>query len=310
MSDVKWIKIVTDIFDDEKMIAIETQQDGYLIEVVWLKLLCLAGKCNKCGLIILSEKFPYTLEMLAKVFRMDIGTVKRAMDIFCELGMIVIEENSYAIANWRKYQNEDGLEKIRESGRKRTQKFRERQKQTLLSEKSNVTCNVTSDVTSSYSYISISDNLISTVEENNTEIIGEKVINGEYKKPTKKKTKAEEAKETNLSLFGLLSADYGFSETQIDVIKNWLLYKAERGESYKEQGMKSLMTVFNKNFVKYGTERVSDAVEYSVSNMYAGVVWNNLERKETKSNGTGRISVPDADAAARRYNIKYDVGGT
>lgn len=32
--DVKWIKIVTDIFDDEKMYAIESLPDGMQIEVV------------------------------------------------------------------------------------------------------------------------------------------------------------------------------------------------------------------------------------------------------------------------------------
>lgn len=46
-SDVKWIKIVTDIFDDEKMYAIESLPDGMQIEIVWFKILCLAGKCNR-----------------------------------------------------------------------------------------------------------------------------------------------------------------------------------------------------------------------------------------------------------------------
>ena len=46
MADVKWIKITTDIFDDEKILLIETLPDADAIIVIWFKLLCLAGKQN------------------------------------------------------------------------------------------------------------------------------------------------------------------------------------------------------------------------------------------------------------------------
>ena len=43
MADVKWIKITTDIFDDEKILLIESLPDAYAIITCWFKLLCLAG---------------------------------------------------------------------------------------------------------------------------------------------------------------------------------------------------------------------------------------------------------------------------
>ncbi len=46
---VKWIKIVTDIFDDEKILLIESLPDADSIIVIWFKLLCLAGKQNNSG---------------------------------------------------------------------------------------------------------------------------------------------------------------------------------------------------------------------------------------------------------------------
>ena len=49
MSDVKWIKICTDIFDDEKIILLETLPDSDSIIIIWFKLLCLAGKQNNKG---------------------------------------------------------------------------------------------------------------------------------------------------------------------------------------------------------------------------------------------------------------------
>ena len=41
-SEIKWIKIVTDIFDDEKILLIESLPEADTIIVVWFKLLTLA----------------------------------------------------------------------------------------------------------------------------------------------------------------------------------------------------------------------------------------------------------------------------
>ena len=128
MSEVKWIKIVTDIFDDEKMYAIETLQDGMTIEVVWFKLLCLAGKCNENGFLTINNKFPYTDEMLAKIFRLDLGIVKRALETFQSLEMIEVVDNTYMVSNWLKYQSGDKLEDLRAKQRERQRQYRERQK--------------------------------------------------------------------------------------------------------------------------------------------------------------------------------------
>ena len=40
-NEAKWIKIVTDLFDDEKMLLIDSRDDADEIIVIWLKLLCL-----------------------------------------------------------------------------------------------------------------------------------------------------------------------------------------------------------------------------------------------------------------------------
>lgn len=158
MGEVKWIKITTDIFDDEKMYAIETQQDGQLIELIWFKLLCLAGKCNNHGFLMINNKIAYTDEMLATIFRIDIGNVQRALLLFQQLEMIEVVENAYMIANWEKHQSGATLEKIKEQNRERQKRFRDKQKQLLLEEKeeSNVTVTSQSNVNCS---ISISNNI-------------------------------------------------------------------------------------------------------------------------------------------------------
>ena len=55
MADVKWIKITTDIFDDEKILLIESLPAAYAIITVWFKLLCLAGKQNNSGVFMMGQ---------------------------------------------------------------------------------------------------------------------------------------------------------------------------------------------------------------------------------------------------------------
>ena len=56
MAEVKWIKIATDIFDDEKILLIESMPDSYAITTAWFKLLCLAGKQNNDGVFIMNDR--------------------------------------------------------------------------------------------------------------------------------------------------------------------------------------------------------------------------------------------------------------
>lgn len=142
MADVKWIKIVTNIFDNRKIRQIEKLPEADAIIITWFKLLCLAGDINENGLIMITKDIPYTDEMLANEFNKPIATIRLALEIFQKFNMIEIINNIYCVSNWEKYQNVDGLEKIREQTRKRVAQHRERQKQLTLTE-SNVTCNVT-----------------------------------------------------------------------------------------------------------------------------------------------------------------------
>ena len=139
MSDVKWIKIVTNIFDDEKILLIESMPEADSIIVIWFKILTLAGKQNNDGVLLMNNRIPYTEEMLATIFRRNINVVRLALKVFEQFGMIEVINDAITIPNWEKHQNIDGLDKIREQTRKRVAKHRENQKLLL----GNVTGNVT-----------------------------------------------------------------------------------------------------------------------------------------------------------------------
>ena len=140
MSEIKWIKITTDIFDDEKICLIDALPDHDAILVIWFKILALAGKHNRNGLLMMSDKVHYTDEMLATIFRRPLNTVRMALGIFEQFGMVEIIDGIIALPNWEKHQNIDGMEKIKTQTRNRVARYREKQKNLALG---NVTCNVT-----------------------------------------------------------------------------------------------------------------------------------------------------------------------
>lgn len=116
-SDVKWIKITTDIFDDEKILMIESMPSADSIIVIWFKLLTFSGKQNNDGVFLMSNRIPYTDEMLASIFRRDVNTIRLALNTFEQFGMIEIVDNVITIPNWNKHQTLDAYEKKKQRDR-------------------------------------------------------------------------------------------------------------------------------------------------------------------------------------------------
>ena len=133
MGAVKWIKIVTDIFDDEKMLLIESLPGADSIIVIWFKLLCLAGKNNNSGVFLLNGRIPYTEEMLATIFRRDLNTVRFALKTFEDFDMVEIINDTITIPNWSKHQTLDAYEKKKERDRIYQKERREKQRRIALS---------------------------------------------------------------------------------------------------------------------------------------------------------------------------------
>jgi predicted phage replisome organizer len=128
MAEVKWIKLTTDIFDDEKILMIESLPSADTIIVIWFKLLTLAGKSNNNGVFMMNNRIPYTEEMLAAIFRRDSKIVSLALDTFEQFGMIEIIDEVITIPNWDKHQTLDAYEKKKERDRRLQAERRARQK--------------------------------------------------------------------------------------------------------------------------------------------------------------------------------------
>jgi predicted phage replisome organizer len=106
---MKWIKLAIDIFEDEKIFFIESMPNGDNIIIIWLKLLCLAGKQLNKGVLTFNG-LPYTAKMLSMIFRRDEQTIQTALDTFERFGMITTVNGVITITNWLKHQNLDKIE--------------------------------------------------------------------------------------------------------------------------------------------------------------------------------------------------------
>jgi len=147
LSDVKWIKLYTDMFDNRKIKYIRNLPQGNDILLMWIMLLIYAGRTNDNGYVYLIEEIPYTHDDLAKEFDLPNNTVKLGLETLHRLKMIDSDSRGLKILNWNEYQNVDGLERIRELTRQRVRRFRNKEKQKELPESTESVCNVTGNAT-------------------------------------------------------------------------------------------------------------------------------------------------------------------
>ena len=146
MMEVKWIKISTDIFDNRKIRQIENMEERDSILTIWFKILCLAGKINNGGKLLLTDGVPYDLKMLATEFQRPAEQVEKALDIFFFYKMMDNVKGVYHVVNWYKYQSLDKMEKIRDQNRTRKAKQREKDKGETTAQNQQ-TCDIEKDVT-------------------------------------------------------------------------------------------------------------------------------------------------------------------
>lgn len=258
MADVKWIKITTDMFDNRKIKHLRRLPDGDSIVLIWVMLLTLAGRCNSGGMIFLTENIPYTPKMLADELDFEESTVQLALNALEQLGMIQTNDDGFlAVTGWEKHQNIEGMEKIRES--KRLAQARWRAKQTAIAEKSTV------DSTVDSTRISV-DHAEEEKEEDKN----------------KKEKENKSVRETTHTLFARLLPDYLLSDSLQAKMGEWVKYKTERKEPYKEQGMKSLLRQVENKALQYGDDAVCSLIDECMANNWKGIIFDRLQQTQRK----------------------------
>lgn len=74
-----------------------------------------------------------------------------------------------------------------------------------------------------------------------------------------------------------LLPSYGIPQTMQDRVREWVQYKTERRQPYKEQGLKCLLRQIETNVAKYGEPAVVDIIEQSIAAQYQGIIFDKLK---------------------------------
>lgn len=246
MADVKWIKIVTDIFDDEKILLIESLPEHDAIIVIWFKLLCMAGKMNNSGVFIMNNKIAYTEEMLATIFRRPLNTVRLALKTFENFGMIERIDNVITIPNWSKHQTLDQLEERKEYMRDYMKKYREKQKLIVSKE-----CKV------------------------NSKVNGKANVNSLDKSKNKNKNKIREEKKENKE-----PAVYDPDELLNQSILDFIDFRKKIKSPMTDRAITLMLNKLNK--MTADNDKKIEILNQSIINGWKGI----FPLKETKSKGS------------------------
>lgn len=319
--NVQWIKLIVGMFDGESFKKIKRARIGGekfrdKLTAVWFELMDFAGKCNHHGAFINSREIPFvSMDDIAAMIDREPDELQLCMQFFIKEGMIEIVDDVYLLTNWAKYQNTDGLEKIREQKRISQAKWRAKRK--ALASGSNdtgsndneippVDGDVDADVdecvdstVDSFPLISyISTSTISNTL-NSLEIEGG--MEGEREDapppappapPVEKGKKGRKKAEVQQP-----PADYSgttFSPTMIAEVEKWLQYKKERREVYQPTGLKSLISEIQNNVNRHGERAVIALMENCMASNWRGIIFDKLNPPATPQpyQGAGRRNVP------------------
>ena len=224
--NVQWIRLKVGMFDGNSFKKIKRAKIGGVafrdkLTAVWFELLDLAGKSNANGYLVDNNEIPYrSFDDIAVMLDREEKEIELCMQFFINEKMVEIVDDIFCLTNFMQYQNQDGLEKIREQNRERQARFRENQKQKLLELKSsNVTDNVTSRNSSNSKSISNSNSYPILDKYNFSAEVRDSIVKWLNYKKEKKQTYKDIGLTTLLNKLLKQAKDYG-DKYVIDSIEN------------------------------------------------------------------------------------------
>ncbi|MFA5719495.1 MAG: phage replisome organizer N-terminal domain-containing protein [Acholeplasmataceae bacterium] len=143
---VEWLKFKVGMFDGHSFKRIKRAKiDGVVdfrdkLIAVWFELIDLAGKVNNNGYYF-NDDLAYTnYEEIAIMIDRTEKEVELCINWFIENNMMEKVNSHLLLSNFTKYQNNDGLERIREQNRRRQREYRKKQKNLLTNPETCVYC--------------------------------------------------------------------------------------------------------------------------------------------------------------------------
>ena len=270
-----WLKLPRDFFKKHYIEILLSKDDGKMLVLFYIWML--TESIDHEGTLRYSESKPYNAEMLSEVSHFSLQFVTSALQIFSDLELVITESDGtlFLPKSLKMIGSETAsAQRAREyRDRKKTEtKTAENSENAALSE-SEQQCN-------------------NIVQKCNTE----KELELEKELDIKKKG-GKPKRETTLAIFERLSPNYPFSDEVSQKIREWIKYKTEKKDSYKEQGMKSLLNQILTHTEKYGDTAVCSLIDECMANGWKGIIWDKLKNSQRHYSTADRIGnrVNDVD---------------
>lgn len=107
----------------------------------------------------------------------------------------------------------------------------------------------------------------------------EEVVEEEPKEPKKPK------KETCLQIYDRIVGEYSLDIMVEEKMRQWMQYKIEINDGYKEQGLRALLKKVNKLQSQYDPQALCEVVDLSMENNWKGLFWNKINEKGRRQGG-------------------------
>lgn len=238
-----WLKLMGDFFDRTEIRLIEKAPHGKELVLLYLKLLCKSLETD--GALVFNGK-PYTDEIISLATDTDLETVKSGISLFEQYGLIERRENTFYMPQIMDF--------VASETYWAQAKRREREKK------------VSQELDNVQECPNVSNECQDNVSREDIEKDTEKI-------KTEKKKKKEE---NTLQIYERLYHDYELSEMLSEKMKDWVTYKMERKEAYKETGIKSLISQVRKQSEQYGDKKVCNLIDECMANGWKGIIWDKL----------------------------------
>ena len=135
MNEVFWVRLFCAGFEDPRWLAIEQLPDADAVQIIYVRMVMLAGRSNADGLLLLHESLPYDVVTLAAVLRRSVPIVQFALTTLEKFRFIEVVDNIIAITDWDLMQATDELARLaarREKDRLRKQMERSERRRLLV----------------------------------------------------------------------------------------------------------------------------------------------------------------------------------
>lgn len=111
-TDVFWVRLFCAEFDDPRWLAIEQLPDADAVQIIYIRMLMLAGRSNAGGILLLHESLPYDITTLSAVLRRTVPVIQFSLATLERFRFIEVVDRVIAITDWDKLQATNELARI------------------------------------------------------------------------------------------------------------------------------------------------------------------------------------------------------